>query len=258
MSGLRELLTLAKDQLQTMSMDKTARRVLRRHLLKQLLPQEKRRTKVAIYLTKPLPTLWFENEAGDQHVPDLTGNMPPDVPEGFIYQRSRFPRTLVDNCLRLVTEEDVSKCDHKEVLIDHGLIDGLEGRICRDCGGSQTKNEGEPWPAVWKSGGSQQVFSGSSSYPSNLVLAMVRPSEEEMGKAAERGHNIIPMSYDQAVLVAATSCERCLNVLLWRHGLGDGYEEGSPEWEKANTSCELCKDEFPPKPISGPPAVEVK
>lgn len=230
-------------------------RVLRRHLLQQLLPVKAVRRKFAIDMNAELPILWLENEAGDVVVPDLTGDMPPNTPKGFIYQHSRFPRTLVHNCLKMVTEEEVNTCAHEEVLADHGLIEGLEGRICRMCGGSQTKDAGAPWPAEWKSGGSRDMFSGSSTYPTALVLAMVRPSPEEIAKAGERGHQIEPMDFERAILFAGTSCERCMNVLLWRYGCDDGYEEGSPDWERSNTSCKLCEKEFPPKPFMGIPAV---
>jgi hypothetical protein len=141
----------------------------------------------------------------------------------------------------MVTEEDVESCNHEEILIDHGLIDGLEGRICRICGGHQTKNVGDPWPAKWDAYGSRDAFSATSTYPIDLVLAMTRPTPEEFKRAADRGHMIRPVDFERAVLLSATSCERCMNVLLYRHGLNDGYEEGSDEWKRANTRCALCE-----------------
>lgn len=224
---------------------KTAHRVARRFLLSQVLPK-RNGSKVAINLSIPLPTLWYEDENGAKWVPDLRADYPADqVPEGFVYQHSRFPRTLTETVLRLITQEDVDECSHEEILVDHGLIEGpegsgAEGRICRSCGGSQTKKVGEPWPAEWHGGGSRDVGSGSSSFPSDLVLAMTRPTPDEIHTAEQRGHTIVPVDFDVATILAATSCERCLNVLLYRHGCDDGYEEGSAEWQKANTRCDLC------------------
>ena len=208
-----------------------SRRVASRHLIR-----------LALDMGAPLPTLWYENEGGKKFIPDLTLDYPADqIPKGFKYQFSRFPRTLTETMLKLVTEGDVEACAHTDIRPDRGLIDGLEGHICNLCGGSQTKNIGEPWSDKWTSGGSIHIGDMNTSYPASLVLAMTRPTSEEALKAAERGHYIAPVDLERAILCAATACERCLNVLLWRYGCDDGYEEGSPEWIRSNTSCELCK-----------------
>ena len=218
----------------------TSRRVARRYLLAKLLYPGRR--KVGLNLNIPLPTLWYQNAQGGTWIPEEDGfNLGDNPPKGFVYQHSRFPRTLVENVLRLITKEDVDACSHSEVVKDHGLIAGLEGRICQHCGGTQTKSTGTPWPAEWMAGGSKTVLRAESSYPSDLVLAMVRPSTEEIQVALERGHTIQPIDYMRAVLIAASSCERCMNVLMYRHGLDDGYEEGSDQWKRANTRCEMCE-----------------
>lgn len=218
----------------------TARSVARRYLLAQVLPRP--RSKVAINTSLDMPTLWYENEDGDKYVPDLRNPYDP-VPEGFKYQHSRFPRMLVENVLRLISQEDVDACEHPEVIKDHGLIEGLEGRICRHCGGSQTKNVGEPWPETWHGGGSKEAFRAESSYPADLVMAMCgRQTAEEGKKARERGF-LLPeiTTFERAVILSTTACERCLNVLCWQYGLDDGYPEHSAQWHKANTRCALCE-----------------
>lgn len=49
---------------------------------------------------------------------------------------------------------------------------------------------------------------------------------------------------EQAVWVYTHSCERCMNVLLYKYLNGkDGYQEYSEEWEKCNTECRFCKKE---------------
>lgn len=218
---------------------KTARRVALRFLLAKVLP--KARVKVAINTSIDLPTIWYENEAGDKFVPDLRNPYDP-VPEGAKYMHSRFPRMLTETVLRLISQEDVDACPHEEILIDHGLIEGLEGRICRFCGGSQSKKIGEPWPPKWQGGGSKEAFRSEVSYTADLVMAMCgRQTKEEAERARSRGYRLPEITtFDRAVILAATSCERCLNVLCWRNGLDDGYEEGSPEWQKSNTRCALC------------------
>lgn len=46
----------------------------------------------------------------------------------------------------------------------------------------------------------------------------------------------------QAILLLATSCERCMNVLAYKYLNGkDGYEEFSEEWKKCNTVCKYCE-----------------
>ncbi len=215
------------------------RRIVRRHLLSKLLRPS---TRVAINLNAPLHTLWYENENGDKWVPDLKKDFGDPAPEGFIYQHSRFPRSLVENVLRLVTREDVDSCTHPEILVDHGLIAGLEGRTCRFCGGFQHKKVGAPWPTTWEAYGSRPAWRSESSYQVDVILAMVRPSADEMRVAQERGYTITPTPFDRAVILYTTACSRCVNVLAWRHGLADGYEEGSPEWNNSNTRCELCED----------------
>lgn len=190
-----------------------------------------------------LPTLWYENEAGDRWPVDLH-DPTASPPEGFVYQWSRFPTVLRETCNRSILQADVDACDHPGGMLrpDLGLIEGLEGRECMKCRGSQVKDAGAPWPVQWDAHGSRDVMSGDSSWPDDLVLAMVRPSPEEMCVALER-HGEEPRLFgmDDAIILAASSCERCLNALLWRYGLDDGYPPYSEGWDKAGTSCEICK-----------------
>jgi len=51
-------------------------------------------------------------------------------------------------------------------------------------------------------------------------------------------------SYSEAEELRATACERCRNALAYACGLGYGYPVHSPEWDAANTRCELCQDGF--------------
>jgi len=191
-----------------------------------------------------LPTLWLENEAGERWVPDLTTNEIAEPPPGFIYQWSRFPTQLQETCLRTVQQEEVDACNHppSELKVDHGIIDTMEGRECNLCHGYQSKNKGEPWPTKWEAHGSREVMVGNSSWPDDLVLAMVRPSPEEIAKAIERfGEEPRLLGMSDAIVMAAISCEKCLNALLWRYGLDDGYSPFSEQWNASGTECSICK-----------------
>lgn len=46
----------------------------------------------------------------------------------------------------------------------------------------------------------------------------------------------------EAILLYATACERCVNVLKHKYLNGkEGYPEFSEKWKEANTECEYCK-----------------
>lgn len=226
---------LARDQLESF------KKVLTKSASERILRRFKLR--IALNTDIELPYLWFENEKGDRIIPnerlEIPGGEP--LPKEFKYQYLQDPLVLRTNVLELINQEDVDACSHPETRTDHGLIDGLEGRICNRCGGTQVKNVGEPWPEKWVGGGSRDFASMGSSYSANLVLAMTRPSKEEFEIALSRGYRIKPVSLERAILLAGNSCERCMNVLYYRHGLADGYEEFSEDWIKANTRCKLCE-----------------
>ena len=190
-----------------------------------------------------LPTLWYENEAGDRWEVSPTDPYV-EPPEGFIYQHSRFPHVLRETVLRMVQQSEVDACDHPADMMkpDLGLIEGLEGRECMKCHGTQVKDAGAPWPAKWEAYGSRELLTGESTWPDDLVLAMVRPSVEEMALALER-HGSEPrlLGMNDAIILAATSCEKCLNALLWRYGCQDGYPPYSKQWDECGTKCSICE-----------------
>lgn len=93
-------------------------------------------------------------------------------------------------------------------------------------------------------GGSERIFSGATGYDEKLVLALVRPTFMERVRAFFRyGRPHRLFSYDDAVLLAAVGCGRCLNSLAHRVGLKWGYRKGSEEWVRARDSCEFCVPE---------------
>lgn len=207
--------------------------------------------------------IWFENEQGHRWVPDLAGNGPPATkkPEEFYMMYSEHPHVVNKDISVGARRSEVDACAHDgKMRPDLGLIDGFKGRYCTKCGGYQSCKEDEPWPDAWDASHSHHLASGGNTYMESLVLAMTRPTEAERQLAVARelertekvGEKIegplYPKAYPlrDAVLIAARSCERCLNALLWRYGCGgDGGDAGYPEyseaWKKAGTACIFCE-----------------
>jgi hypothetical protein len=193
--------------------------------------------------TSKLHSLWLENDQGEvwTYPPD---GAPGDEPPGFIYQHSMFAHQLTHSVLRAVLPEEVEACDHEPTYIKRtgGWIDGVKGRECMLCKGTQVCNEDEPWPEKWDANGSRQLCGGSSTFPVGLALALSRPSMKERLIAASRGFFFLKTyPLDLAIRIAADNCERCLNVLLWKYGQNDGYPIFSEEWHKAGTACHFCE-----------------
>lgn len=170
-----------------------------------------------------VPYFWYENEAGEKCEPDPHTGI---VPEGFIYQHSRFPLRLRREVQRMVIQEEVDFCSHPDTKPDFGIIDSMEGRECLHCHGYQSKQRGEPWPIDWRANGSRLIFAGNSSANDELVTRLVRAQG---------------MNASQAILMAAVACERCLNVMAYEAGLQWGYSADSEEAKESRTKCELCR-----------------
>ena len=184
-----------------------------------------------------IPTLWYENKDGERWIPDYNADGPPDtnLPPGFIYQHSQFPTNLRESILYIVQKDEVEACEHssENVQPTGGWIDGVEGRECKKCYGSQTKNVDDPWPEEWDAYGSRSVMSGNSGWSEDLALALVT------AQSRPEGHP--HLSLGDAILVAAIACERCMNTLANQYGLDWGYEYMSDDWKKCGTSCQFCK-----------------
>lgn len=197
-----------------------------------------------------IPTLWYENKKGVRWIPSQ--NELPEPPDGYHYQWSQFPGYVQENCLRGVLQSEVDECDHDPEYIKRtgGWINGVKGRECMVCNGTQVCEEKDypdgKWPEKWEAQGSRELMRGESGYPTDLVMAMLRPSFVELARQIYRfGLPAIPFTdFTQAVLYSKTACERCVNSLAYRHGLNWGYRRKSDKWHKAGTSCELCDPEF--------------
>lgn len=180
-----------------------------------------------------LHTLWFENEKGDKKYLDLsTDHFLDDVAvftrEGYIYQHSMFPQEVNHKVLKMVTRQAVDACSHpsENIKVTHGWRDGMFGRECHYCFGTQTKQTDDPWPVQWTAGGSREIFNSTSSWSDKLVLAMANSGKYKVS---------------EAILIAAQACERCLNVLLYQYCGDAGYAEESEQWQACRTQCLFCE-----------------
>jgi hypothetical protein len=173
-------------------------------------------------------TLWYEDEDSNV-VPHVLGETPSSKKRLYQHTRSVGMR---HNVTGSVQQSDVDACSHDDTKPTSGWIEGVEGRECCGCKGTQVRHLPEPWPEKWEGGACYNLIAATSGWDSNVVNAMVRSFDYN--------------TFD-AVLIAATACERCWNVLLRHYFLRDedvgddhGYPIGSDEEALAGTSCILC------------------
>lgn len=183
-------------------------------------------------LKEQLKTLWYEDENGnkiDEMPCEENGFRPPT---GACYQVSRFPLTLRTKHVKLLDQAEVDKCSHPRghIVPTYGWVDGIVGRQCTLCQGTQVKKKWRLWPRTWQAHGSREVATFECTWNNEeVVIAMVNSGDYTL---------------KEAIIIYATACERCVNVLTHKYTGGkDGYKEHSEEWKKANTYCEFCESE---------------
>ena len=175
-----------------------------------------------------LKALWYEDKDGNfVEKPDFKNVFA--VPPNANYQVSRFPNVLRTSYLKLIKQKDVDKCKHpkKQVEKTEEWVEGIRSRKCNLCGGTQIRAAWHLWPKKWYCYGSREIASANSSWSEDLILVIANSGDYSLA---------------EAIIISATSCERCMNVLAFKYGLDWGYEEGSEEWEKTGTSCQFCED----------------
>lgn len=75
-------------------------------------------------------------------------------------------------------------------------------------------------------GGKDLCGAATSTWSPELVMALVSRKK-------------LPLAH--AIIIAACSCERCMNILAWQCGLKWGYSPRSVCARKIGTSCDLCR-----------------
>ena len=79
------------------------------------------------------------------------------------------------------------------------------------------------------------------SFSTDLFLSLARPSLKQRIISLYRNLKWLPaVESQQALLMCAVSCERCMNTMAWERGLSWGYKKNSEEYARSRTSCELC------------------
>ena len=74
------------------------------------------------------------------------------------------------------------------------------------------------------------------------ICSMHRGALEDLVLALASGANKQPKYLlCEALVIAAESCECCMNVLAYQYGLEWGYAYGSDEQKQSNTSCNWCR-----------------
>jgi hypothetical protein len=102
-----------------------------------------------------------------------------------------------------------------------------------------------------------ELAAGTQTWNMTLVSHMTRPPLWIRLRQLLRCAWLPPLfELDEAIVLAATCCERCLNVLHYRYFTGDGYSFLSPEYLRCPTICEYC--DGPGTRWEGPPTFRSK
>ena len=172
---------------------------------------------------KELRTLWYE----DRH-----GNVYDEPTKGAEYMYVRHPLEVTTTCYTPVDQDIVNKCKHPKRYIARtfGWIDGIKGRECKLCGGTQVRKTYQLWGSKWKASGSRKLFSGTTSLGTgDIVLAMANSGDYTL---------------EEAILTKSIACERCGNALAYKYTDGkEGYAEDSENYIKSGTRCKFCEPE---------------
>lgn len=176
--------------------------------------------------------IWYEDENGNLIKPE--DDLACEAPEGARTYHSCFPLQITEHVYVVHGKAEKEACKHKRKYWkkDTGLIRGLKGHICTNCGCSQTRKWWQPWGRKWDYGtGTVPLIDLRTSIGGgnqDVVMAMVNSGDYTL---------------QEALVVYSTACERCMNVLAYKYLNGaDGYEEYSDEWKKCNTECDFCKN----------------
>lgn len=184
------------------------------------------------YVIKPEDTepLWYENGKGKRWYPDFEKGEGMNPPKGYIYQVSKFPNEVRANMLRSIVPDEVEKCKHPEEDIKktYGWIDGMEGRECAKCNGTQVKKIKDPWPEKWDAEGSKDFLTMSTTWSETEVMALV---------------NDCGYSLKDSIQLCTSMCGRCISSLLFDHNSKEAeFAEFSLDWFNENISCKHCED----------------
>lgn len=168
--------------------------------------------------------IWYE---------DRNGNVYAVKPKGVreLSYHVCFPVQVTEKIMGVYDNKKTCKHPLKQRKRTTGWVKGIKGCVCKACGKTKTGKSYIPFALMkWDTGSDTfpllETHHTLSKDSQKCVVAMVNSGDFEL---------------DEAILVMATACERCMNVLIHKYLGDDGYEEYSEEWKKANTVCEFCE-----------------
>jgi hypothetical protein len=173
---------------------------------------------------------WYEDNEGNMYKPSHDGGKPQSV-EVNTYNVC-FPLEVSTRHYKIYDNKDTCKHPLKYRKRTGGWVKGIKGCECTACGKTKVGKSYIPFMFMpWDNGPSDVYILSTNAHLSKFsqkcVVAMVNSGDYEL---------------DEAIVVMANACERCMNVLIHKYLNGeDGYEEYSEEWNKANTFCDFCK-----------------
>lgn len=153
--------------------------------------------------------VWYEDENGDI-IPEIN-EYPCDPPQGAVTYHSMFPLEITEHVYSFnwYPERKIDKLLYKIPAIRRYLD-------------KKHKND--------------KVFHHLANFNTTIggdnqdvIMAMVNSGDYTL---------------NEAIMLLANSCERCMNVLAYKYLNGkDGYPEYSEEWKKCNTICRFCEED---------------
>nr|DAO07742.1 MAG TPA: hypothetical protein [Caudoviricetes sp.] len=175
--------------------------------------------------------IWYEDENGN--VINQKEDLMCKAPEKARTYHCCFPLQITECIYAVHSKSQKETCKHKRKYWkkDTGLIKGLKGHICTNCGCSQTRKWWQPWGRKWDYGTDItsliDLHTSIGGANQDVIMAMVNSGDYTL---------------QEALVVFSTACERCMNALAYKYLNGAyGYEEYSDEWKKCNTECDFCK-----------------
>jgi hypothetical protein len=181
--------------------------------------------------------IWYEDRAGNMYKFD---GIPTEESCQKLYGISLYD-LREKTCFPLQITERTSypgqkDCKHPRKFVRRtgGWVKGIKGCYCDACGCEKVGKDYIPFAFMkWKDSGA--TFLDSKGFASNTYLS------KGAGKTIVAMVNSGDFELDEAMVVYAHACERCMNVLDHKYLGGDeGYEEFSDQWKLANTKCSFC------------------
>lgn len=173
--------------------------------------------------------LWYEDRDGNI-IPHDLDNL--DIPKEAWLYATRWPLEITEKVYGIYKNKDTCKHPLKHIKVKRGWAKGIKFCECKKCGKNKEGKWYVPFAFMpWNYGSdTYEMFSFTNHIGrgnEDVIMAMVNSGDYTLS---------------EALIVWASACERCMNVIAYKYLNGkDGYEEHSEEWEKSNTQCEFCK-----------------